>query len=80
VSLNIVADGDADYAVDVAAGTTGSTETPDTWFEAEEEYLASETNTQDVRDGFILGDRFIRVRVTSAAANGSTADVTLQGA
>jgi len=79
VSLNILANGDADYAVDVAAAPEGQAQTPDTWFEAEEEYLASEVDDpQDIRDGFILGDRFIRVRVTSAAAGGSTADVTLQ--
>jgi len=78
VSLNIEATADASYAVDVAA-----VEDPDAadWFEGEVTYdQADEADPQDIRDTFILGDRWIRVRVTTGAAGGETADVTLQGA
>jgi len=72
VSVNITADGDADYALDVSPDR-------DTWFDAEAEYLAADQDTQDVRDVFKLTDRYVRLRVTSAASGGSTADVIIQG-
>jgi hypothetical protein len=68
VSLNIVGSAVADYALDVSADGQ-------TWFGAEE--VDSGT---DIRDTFRLGDEYLRVRVTSAAANGETADVYVQEA
>jgi len=67
VSLNIVGDNTADYALDVSADG-------DTWFEGEETYSGS-----DVRDAFDITDRYVRLRVTSAATADSTADITIQG-
>jgi len=67
VSVNIVAEETADYALDVS---------PDgeTWFDAEATYSGI-----DIRDVFDLTDRFLRVRVTTAASAGATADITVQG-
>jgi len=73
VSLNITADGDADYSLDVSADN-------ETWFDDEATYLQADVDDpRDIRDVFELTDRFVRVRVTSAAAGESTADVTIQG-
>lgn len=41
--------------------------------------MSSDMDTTDVRDTFDLTDRYLRVRVTSAAGAGETADVTVQG-
>jgi len=68
VSLNIEATASTDFAIDVSADG-------DTWFENEETYTGS-----SIADTFVVGDRHLRVRVTAAAANGETADVTLQEA
>ncbi|EMA19012.1 hypothetical protein [Haloarcula argentinensis] len=76
VSLNIDATADASYALDVSP--TGD---PQDWFEAEETYAAADVDDlQDIRDTFVAGDAYIRVRVTSAAAAGETADITIQQA
>lgn len=78
-SINIQADGDASYAVDVAAGQESDERTPAEWFQGEVEYLQSEVDDpQDIRDAFVLGDRHLRVRVVDPAAAGSTATVTIQ--
>ncbi|MDS0258568.1 hypothetical protein NDI56_03975 [Haloarcula sp. S1CR25-12] len=78
VSINIEASADASYAVDVAAGKSPGT---DDWFEGEVVYdQADVDDAQDIRDAFILGDRYLRIRVTDAAGAGETADVTIQGA
>jgi hypothetical protein len=76
VSLNIEATADASYALDVSpTGDNGD------WFEDEETYDQSEVDDpQDIRDAFIAGDAYIRVRVTSAGGNGETADFTIQQA
>lgn len=66
-SLNIDGTESATYALDVSPDG-------DTYFTAEETYTGS-----DIRDVFELTDRYIRVRVTSAASGGSTADITVQG-
>jgi len=78
ISVNIEATADASYALDVAAAADpGSGD----WFEGEVVYdQADVADAQDIRDAFVLGDRFLRVRVTTAAANGETATVTIQGA
>ena len=68
VSLNIEATASTDFAVDVSADG-------DTWFENEETYTGS-----SIADTFRVGDRYLRVRVTTAASNGETADITLQEA
>jgi len=67
VSLNIVGDSTADYALDVS---------PDgeTWFADEATYSGT-----DIRDVFDLTDRFVRFRVTAAAGAGDTANITVQG-
>lgn len=76
VSLNIEATAAASYAVDVSAtGDDGD------WFEAEEEYDQAEVeDATDIRDSFRFGHRHLRVRVTDPAADGETADVTIQEA
>jgi hypothetical protein len=78
VSINIEATSDASYAIDVAApyDLNGAT---DPWILDEAVYdQADEDDPQDIRDVFRLGDRHLRVRVTDPAANGETADVTIQ--
>jgi len=67
VSVNIVGDSTADYALDVSADG-------DTWFENEETYSGA-----DIRDTFDITDRHMRIRVTNTASNGDTADITIQG-
>lgn len=69
VSLNVEGTVATDYQLDVSADG-------ETWFEAEATY----TGTDSVSDVFELGDRYLRLRVTSAAATGETADVTVQEA
>lgn len=66
-SLNIDSTEAATYALDVSPDG-------DAYFTAEETYSGS-----DVRDVFELTDRHIRLRVTSTASSGSTADITVQG-
>jgi exosome complex RNA-binding protein Csl4 len=78
VSVNIEATADASYAIDVAAVDDPGA---DDWFEGEVTYdQADESDPQDIRDTFVLGDRWMRIRVTTAAGAGETATVTLQGA
>jgi len=67
MSLNINGDNTADYALDVSSNG-------DTWFDAEETYTGT-----DIRDAFDITDRYVRLRVTSAATADSTADITIQG-
>lgn len=67
VSINIDGTETADYALDVSPD--GST-----WFTAEATYSGS-----DIRDSFELTDRHVRIRVTTAASAGSTADIDIQG-
>ena len=78
VSLNIEATAEASYAVDVTHVEDDPAQAD--WFEGEETYDAANLDTTDLRDGFQVGDARMRVRVTSAAANGETADVTIQKA
>jgi len=68
VGVEIAADDTADYALDVS---------PDgnTYFEAEATY----TDTDEVRDVFELSDRYIKIRVTTAASANSTADIFIDG-
>jgi hypothetical protein len=82
VSLNIEATADASYALDVAPEVDDSNPPEnDDYFEGEETYdQADEPDPQDVRDTFIAGDGWLRIRVTDAAAAGETADVTIQQA
>jgi len=76
VSVNIEATADVSYALDVAAPQQPES---DDWFENEVTYnKADEVDPQDIRDTFILGDRYLRVRCTDPAANGDTADITIQ--
>lgn len=76
VSINIESTADASYAIDVAASYVSETAN---WFEDEVTYdKADEDDPQDIRDVFELGDRHMRIRVTDAAADGETADVTIQ--
>ena len=72
VSVNIDATAEADYALDVSPDG-------DTYFNAEAEYLSSNMDTTDVRDTFDVTDRYLRLRVTSAAGAGETATVVVQG-
>lgn len=66
VSLQIDGNGDAaDYAVDVS-------EDGDTWYNNIERYQ----DTSRVNDGFIAGERFVRIRRTSSEPSG-TANVLL---
>jgi len=67
VSINIKGDATADYALDVSPDN-------DTYFDAEETYSGT-----DIRDAFELTDRYLKIRVTSAAGANDTADVTVQG-
>ena len=67
VSLNIVGSESASYELDVSPDK-------ETWFESEASYEGD-----DVRDTFELTDRYVRVRVSTAASAGSTADITVQG-
>ncbi|MFA1612061.1 hypothetical protein [Halobellus rubicundus] len=83
VSLNIEATADASYALDVAPEVDDSNPPTDesAWFDAEETYdQADEPDPQDIRDTFIAGDGWLRIRVTDPAADGETADVTIQQA
>jgi len=68
VSINIEATAVTDFAIDVKA--EGSE-----WFEGAATYSGS-----SIADTFRLGDRYVRVRVATAAATDETADVTLQEA
>lgn len=78
VSLNIEAGADASYALDVS-GKREPTDADADWFLDETTFdKADVDDPQDIRDGFRMGDRHIRVRVTEAAAQGETADVTIQ--
>lgn len=74
VSLNIEATESASYALDVSAtGDDGD------WFEEEEVYDQSELeDATDIRDSLQFGHRYLRLRVTDPAADGETADVTVQ--
>lgn len=67
VSINIDGDASADYALDVSPDN-------DTYFDAEETYSGT-----DIRDVFEITDRYLKIRVTTAAGGGDTADVTVQG-
>jgi len=68
LGVSLKAGDTADYAFDVS---------PDgkTYFENEETY----TGVAELRSIFELTDRFVRVRVTGAASNGTTADVFIDG-
>ena len=68
VSVNIDGDATADYALDVSADRN-------TWFEAEETYSGT-----DIRDTFRVGDRYLRLRVTTSASAGDEARLTVQEA
>jgi hypothetical protein len=68
VSLNIEADSSTDFALDV-----GPTDPPE--FANEETYTGT-----DIRDTFRLGDRFLAVRVTTAAGGTDQATITVQRA
>jgi hypothetical protein len=72
VSVNIDATAEADYALDVSPNK-------DIYFNAEAEYLSSTMDTTDVRDTFDVTDRYLRIRVTSAATAGATATIAVQG-
>jgi len=67
ISINIEGDATADYALDVSPDN-------DTYFDAEETYSGT-----DIRDAFEITDRYLKIRVTSAAGGSDTADVTIQG-
>jgi len=67
ISINIEGDATADYALDVSPDN-------DTYFDAEETYSGT-----DIRDAFEITDRYLKIRVTSAASSNDTADVTIQG-
>lgn len=67
ISINIEGDATADYALDVSPDN-------DTYFDAEETYSGT-----DIRDAFEITDRYVRIRVTSAAGANDTATVTIQG-
>jgi len=67
LSINIVGESSATYALDVSPDG-------DTYFESEETYTGT-----DIRDVFELTDRYIRVRVTSTGNTNDTADITIQG-
>lgn len=69
VSLDIEGTADAEYAVDVSPDATN-------WTEG----LYAYGPGTSIRDDFSVPDKYLRVRVTTAAADGDTADVTLQGA
>ncbi|NLV11883.1 hypothetical protein [Haloarcula argentinensis] len=76
VSLNIDATADASYALDVSPTGDASD-----WFDGEETYNQADVDDpQDIRDTFIAGDAYVRIRVTDAAAAGETADITIQQA
>lgn len=77
ISLNITATAEADYALDVGYASTDGSKV---WFEAEETYKASNIDTTDIRDSFVAGDGQLRIRVTSPAASGETADLVIQQA
>jgi hypothetical protein len=68
VSVNIDGDETADYALDVSADNNN-------WFEAEETYSGT-----DIRDTFRVGDRYLRLRVTTSASANDDARLTVQEA
>ncbi|WP_042662556.1 hypothetical protein [Haloferax sp. ATB1] len=81
VSLNIEATADASYALDVHHNNDTSSPPTDGWFEDEAVYdKADVDDPQDIRDTFYAADAWLRVRVTTPAAAGETADVTIQEA
>jgi len=68
LGLRIEANGDASYAIDVSADS-------DRWFDNEVTYDKADQDTTSVSDAFDVASRYLRVRVTEAAAGGSTADI-----
>ena len=82
VSLNIEATAAASYALDVAPGADQTDPPADAdYFDAEETYDQAEmADATDIRDTFVAGDGWLRIRVTEPAAADETADVTIQQA
>ena len=68
VSVMIDGDESADYALDTGADG-------DNWDEGVATYSG-----QQASDTFVLGSRYVRLRVTTAAAAGSQATVTIEEA
>lgn len=68
VAVNIEGDASADYALDV--GPDGNT-----YFDDEETYSGT-----SISDTFILPDRYLRIRVTTAAGGSDQATITIQEA
>jgi len=69
VGVELKADDTADYALDVSPNGGN------TYFNSEEIYKS----TDEVRDVFEITDRTLRLRVTAAASNGTTADIFIDG-
>jgi len=69
VGIQINGDADASYAVDVS-------EDGDNWYEE----VATYATTQSVSDSLDRAERFVRVRVTTAAGAGDTADILISAA
>lgn len=70
IGLNIDGDDTADYEIDIG-GPDGSGGI--TWFTGEVTY----SSTAEVRDGWQQAERYVRIRVTTAASAGSEATIYL---